>query len=96
MKKHNDQKINQVLKEVVGHSGFQYKYFQFLVRKFWKEEMAKLVVDSTSSVYLQERVVVLKITSAPLKQELHYNKEKLIKKLNSYLKSNFVNEIRIM
>lgn len=48
----------------------------------WERLMGQTISKRTSDIFFQERKLFVKITSAPLKQELQLSKTKIIKILN--------------
>lgn len=95
MKKTNDQTIREVIKQFTSQKKFKHKYFRFLVRQFWDQQMNSIIKESTESIDLKGNTLVLRLLSAPLKQELFYHKQTLIKKVNKYLGEDYVVDIKI-
>ena len=95
MKRHNDQRIQQVISEVFGNPKLKKGYYRFLVRKFWMEEMSPLISNATESIILRGNTLSIKVNSAPLKQELLYHKKQMIARINEYLHEDYVQEIKI-
>lgn len=95
MKRHNDQTIRQVITEVFGSPKLKKGYYKYLVRKFWKDEMNPMIVQATDSLTLRGHTLSIKVTSAPLKQELLYHKDKMKTRINQYLKEDYIREIKI-
>lgn len=95
MKKQNDQTIREVIKQFTGQKKFKHKYYRFLVRQFWNKQMNTLIKESTESVDLKGNTMVLRLLSAPLKQELHYHKDSIIKKVNKHLGEDYVVDLKI-
>lgn len=53
------------------------KYREKLLVESWEAIMGKPIASRTSSIFLKNRVLFVKLTSAPLKQELANNKERV-------------------
>lgn len=95
MKRYNDEKIRDVIKQMVGEKKFKSSYYKFLIKKFWKEEMSKMVSDSTDSLSIRERKLFINLNSAPIKQELMYHRKTILEKINGYLNDDYLIEIQI-
>jgi predicted nucleic acid-binding Zn ribbon protein len=48
----------------------------------WEEVAGKLVARHTNQMYVKNRILFVKVDAAALREELTYQKSKLIKKLN--------------
>ena len=95
MKKHNDQILKDVLKEMVDTYRLKPKLNQLKVRQVWAEQMGPSITRYTTEIYLRKNKLYITISSAPLKQELSYAKEKIIKFLNEALGEAYIKEVII-
>ena len=95
MKKHNDQTIKEVLKDMMDTYRLKPKLNQLKVRQVWQEQMGPSITNYTTEIYLRKNKLYLNISSAPLKQELVYGKEKIIKFLNEALGEEYIKEVII-
>tara|TARA_B100001245_G_C22654942_1_gene321375 strand:- start:325 stop:609 length:285 start_codon:yes stop_codon:yes gene_type:complete len=53
------------------------KYREQLLAESWGDLVGAPIASRTSSVYVANKILFVKLTSAPLKQELTNNKEKV-------------------
>ncbi|WP_258100260.1 DUF721 domain-containing protein [Marinoscillum pacificum] len=53
------------------------KYREKLLAESWGDLVGTPIASRTSSVYVANKILFVKLTSAPLKQELTNNKEKV-------------------
>jgi len=93
MKKHNDQPINDVLKGMMKKGPLRSGYYDAKIRKIWAEKLGTLVIQHTSSIFFAKGTIYLKISSAPLRQELFMGRSTLVDKFNKELGENLVKEI---
>tara|TARA_B100002019_G_C21196029_1_gene561465 strand:- start:219 stop:500 length:282 start_codon:yes stop_codon:yes gene_type:complete len=63
------------------------------VKKAWFDLMNNGVANYTSDVSLRNKTLYIKLSSAALKEELSYGKEKLIKLINEKLEEDVVEKI---
>ena len=63
------------------------------VKKAWFDLMNNGVANYTSDVSLRNKTLYIKLSSAALKEELSYGKEKLIKLINEKLDEDVVEKI---
>lgn len=95
MKRHNDQKINEVLGDMIGSLNLKPKLNQTKIREAWLNLMGKSIDRYTSKITLRKKKLYITISSSPLKQELSYGKDKLLNLLNKELGEEYLEEIVI-
>ncbi len=59
----------------------------------WYAVMGKSIEVYTNSVELRNTTLIIRLSSAPLRQELSYGKSKIIALINAHLKQEVVKEI---
>ena len=94
-KNKNEEKISDTLSKFVSSDKIETKYHQTGINNIWREVMGDMVAGYTSSIKVSGNKLLLVISSGPLKHELAYNKENLIKKINDRLGSDFIKEVII-
>jgi hypothetical protein len=92
-RKNNDERFGNVLLKMLEVYGLKDKMMEFRIRKYWNDEMGPTICNYTKSVFVKNRRVFIQLTSASLRQELSYAKEKIKKLLNEYLGEDYVEEI---
>jgi len=91
---HEDKLIDAIGK-YVNQEKIKPKFHQAAINEVWAELMGELVAKYTSSIKVQNNKLILNITSGPLKQELAYNKEKLIALVNEKMGDEYIKDIII-
>lgn len=71
------------------------RYREKLLAESWGELVGKPIASRTSNLYISNKILFVKLTSAPLKQELNNNKEK-VKELLDKDFGDLFNEIRFI
>jgi len=77
VKRYNDQKISDILKEFVNQKGVKPKIYQKRIEEIWAFHMGKSISQYTRDLTLRNQVLFISLDSAPLKKELSMNKAKL-------------------
>lgn len=95
MAKHNDQIFGDVLKNMVKEMKISPKLHELKIKKFWQEVMGTTINNYTKEIKLRRRKLFITIESAPLRQELTYGKEKLLKVLNKEIGEDYIEAIVI-
>ena len=93
MKKHNDQPIRDVL----GAFKQQYKHKRKLdrnrVEQIWKEKMPTTIVGYTREIKLIGKRLYIQITSATLREQLTYERDKIREMFNREMQEEVVDEV---
>lgn len=63
------------------------------VEEAWNQLMGQGVATYTSSVKLQNKTLIVQLTSSVLREELSYGKDKIIKMMNEELNANLISKI---
>ena len=93
MKKHNDQSI----KDVLGDFKQKYKHKRKLdrsrVEQIWKEKMPTTIVGYTQEIKLIGTRLYLQVSSAPLREQLTYDRAKIRDMFNREMQEEVVSEV---
>ncbi len=95
MKKHNDQIIKDVLKDMMSQRQLRTKLKLTKIRTSWPELMGPTISGYTTELSLRKQTLYISLNSAPLKQELSMGKEKIRRLLNETLGEEFLKEVVI-
>jgi len=97
MFRRNEDTLKSVMQKMVAHYRLKPNLDRIAVEKFWKEEMGDLINRYTEKVYFSNKgTLMIKVSSAPLRNELFINRENLIERINAYLGDSRIKEIRIV
>ena len=95
MRKSNEQTLKEVLQEMVEFYKLRSKLNQSKIRQLWHEMMGSMVSKYTTGIKLRRKKLYIDISSAPLRQELSFGKEKIVKMLNEALGDNYIEDVII-
>jgi predicted nucleic acid-binding Zn ribbon protein len=87
--------ISEALKQMLNSSPWKARYMQSRVRLEWETLMGKTIARYTEEVKLIEHTLVIKTQVAALKNELQFNKNIIIQKVNEHLGETIVKEVII-
>ena len=85
--------IGDVLKEFIQANKLQPGIDKIDVRDAWKSLMGNGVNNYTSEIMLKNGILYVALTSAVLREELSYGKEKIVKMINEELGREVVKEV---
>ena len=91
----NNQNVGQVLKDVVRELRLGAKLTQAEIRSLWTRELGPVINRHTTELLFRAGTLVVRVDSAALRQELHYNRAALAKRLNEHLSAGEIREIEV-
>ncbi len=89
----NESSIGDVLKEIIQVNNLQSGMDQVLVKEAWISLMGKGVNNYTKNVLLKGNTLYVELTSAVLREELSYGKDKIIKMINDELRRELIKAV---
>jgi hypothetical protein len=93
-KRKNDYSLlGDVLKEFIEQNKLQSGMDKIDVREAWKNLMGNGVNNYTSEIMLKGTTLYVQLTSAVLREELSYGKEKIVRMINEELKREVVKDV---
>ena len=93
--RHGTTSIGDALREFMNKSRMKPRLTEVRIQENWEKLMGKTIARYTQSVQLIDHTLIVTTTVAPLKQELTYSKDKIIKLVNEMLGESIVKEVMI-
>jgi len=94
-RKYTDQSLKSLIGEMLKNSGMEKKFNELEVIVCYKKAVGEVIAKKTREVYLRNRTLVLKMDSGALKQELHFEKKRIIALINEQLEAPFIEELEV-
>jgi hypothetical protein len=95
MKKDNEISLRDAIKGFIKSYHLDGKVNEQRIREIWSEVMGKTISQYTTSIYLRQGTLTIVLNSAPLKQDLMFQKDLIRKRLNDELGEAAVKEVVI-
>ncbi|MEW5676122.1 DUF721 domain-containing protein [Flavobacterium enshiense] len=93
-KRNNEESpIGNVLKQFITENKLQSGMDKINVQEAWKNLMGNGVNNYTTEILLKGETLYVALSSAVLREELSYGKDKIIKMLNEELRKEVVKEL---
>lgn len=89
----NESPIGDVLKQIIQLNRLQPGMDQISVKEAWVSLMGNGVNSYTKNVVLKGHTLYVELSSAVLREELSYGKDKIIKMINEELRRDIVKEV---
>lgn len=93
MKKHNDQPIKDILKQLIQQNKWGDKVNEKRLLQCWEELLGKMIAKYTKTISLRNKKLYIEVESAPLKSELIYSRQKMMELINTRFGEGIVEEI---
>ncbi|MCO6460678.1 MAG: DUF721 domain-containing protein [Saprospiraceae bacterium] len=91
----NEKSFRELMKEYIKLPGIRQQYIKVVLKMTWEENMGPLITKYTRRLTLSKGVLTIKVDSAPLRQELSFNKIKIIEMYQKAFGEDLVREIVI-
>ena len=89
----NENTVGEVLKFIIKDNKLQAGMDQISVKEAWKSLMGNGVNSYTKNVILKGTVLYVELSSAVLREELSFGKDKIVAMLNEELRRDIVKEV---
>ena len=89
-------KLSDLIPKMLRENRLQKGIDQMTVREAWVQVMGPGVANYTEEVILKDGVLLVKLNSSALRQELEYGKEKILKMMQEYMTKTPIKSIRLM
>ena len=93
-KKKNPISVKNVIDKILLNKKLNHGLLELRIKDAWKNVMGKNVNTCTTNIKLNKEIIFVKLSSAPLKNELIYRAEKIVKLLNNELGQEKIKEIK--
>lgn len=88
--------IGEVLRDIFEENTEMYeKILEIRIKRAWGVVLGDMVLQYTRNVYVKDRVLYVSLTSSVLRNELLLCRERLVKSLNEYARSEAIRDIVI-
>ena len=89
----NENSIAEVLKEIIQINKLQTGIDQVSIKEAWLNLMGNGVNSYTKNVVLKGTTLYVELSSAVLRQELSYGKDKIIKMINDEFRRDLIKDV---
>ncbi len=92
----NTYSFGQAFKKFLKDQHLDEKYSEKQLISMWGEIMGKPIANRTTKVFIANKVMYVKLNSAPLKQELLLAKDKVLDLLGKHVDLSIIEDIRFI
>jgi ATP-dependent Zn protease len=95
MRNSNEQSLGEIIRQMIDQYRLRDKLSEVAVRHTWDLTMGQAVSKRTESIRVEKDKMIIRITSASLKQELSYQKDSILELMNRELGGDYIKEVVI-
>ncbi len=92
-KKFEPQTIGEVLDDIVGSKALKTGLTNAKVVQLWSKLMGENIERYTDKIVVRKKTLTISLSSAPLREELNYGKEKIIRMINEETGDKLIEKI---
>ena len=93
MRRSNDQKLSEVIRELLKAYRLDNKLNEVRLIKSWDDVVGKVISKHTKNLYIKRRTLFVTLDSPALKNELSFSRTKIIEALNKEVGEEVIEEI---
>jgi len=94
VKKTNEILLKDAISAFLKDNNLESKLNETRIISCWEEVVGKLISRHTNQMYIKDRILFVKVDSAALREELSFQRSKLVKKLNHAAAIEAIDDIR--
>jgi hypothetical protein len=95
MRRSNANSLKEVIDQLLDTYRLRDRINEVRVRNSWDALMGTAISKRTSDIRLSAGILTIKVTSAPLKDELMFQREKIQLEMNRLLEGDFIKDVKI-
>jgi predicted nucleic acid-binding Zn ribbon protein len=95
MRKSNEESLKEVINQLLDTYKLRDRLTRVQLLHSWEKIMGEAISKRTEKISFKDHTLFIYLTSAPLKEELTYQKEKIKKVLNEELGGDFIKDVEI-
>lgn len=88
--------LEEAFNELLKAYRLEGKFREKQVVNSWDEIVGKTIADRTSSVFIKDQKLFVKITSGPIKKELQLNRSKVLSLIEEKIGKGIVQELVVL
>ena len=96
MRRQNTEQVGAVVAQFLREQGLEKPLLEHRLVEAWPELMGPLVAKYTGKIEIKNGVLLVRITSAALRQELFIARQQLVEKLNQHVGADIISDIRLL
>ena len=93
MRKSSESSLKEAIDQLLDHYKLRDRLNEVRLKAAWEKQMGDAICNRTSGLKLKNDILIVNISSAPLRTELTFQKKQLIEMMNKELEGDFIHDI---
>lgn len=93
-RKDNQQSLGEAIKHMISDLGMEEKIFSVQVEEIFVEMMGNYIMKYVENISVQKQILIIKIKSPELRNELQYGKSKIITHINEQIGKEYLKDVK--
>ncbi len=93
MSSYNEITLKDALQKLVKAYRIKGRLDQQRLIDSWEKVVGPMIAKHTRDIYLKDRKLIVMLSNATLRQELHYSKDRFCDLINEYLEEKAIDEV---
>jgi predicted nucleic acid-binding Zn ribbon protein len=94
-RKYTDQTLKSIISEMLKNSGMEKKFNELEVIRCYNEVVGEVIQKKTRSIFIRDKTLIVRMDSGVMKQELLYQKTKIVGLVNERLGHPFLEQLEV-
>ncbi|MDP4662435.1 MAG: DUF721 domain-containing protein [Salibacteraceae bacterium] len=94
-RKTNQESLGDVIERMLKVYRLKSGLTEIALKSDWEKIVGSVIASRTDDILLRGNKLILKINSAAMKQELHYQREGIMANVNKHLEQDLIKEVLI-
>jgi len=91
----NEENLGDVINRLLKAYGLEEGYYAAAISTYWEKLMGTAVARRTGKISIEKGVLKVEVTSAALREELSYAKEKIKTAINKEIGHRLIKEVEV-
>ncbi|MCA6437311.1 MAG: DUF721 domain-containing protein [Bacteroidetes bacterium] len=88
-------KLGDAIQQFLKQENLDVKIARHAIKNGWQDIVGTMIANHTTNLYFNNKTLFITLNSEVVKSELAYQKESVIKKINTYVSNRLIDQIVI-
>ena len=95
MRKSNESSLGEAINQLIDHYRLRDRLNEVRLKAAWDIQMGNTISNRTTGLKIKNEVLHIGISSAPLREELLFRKERIMELMNKELGGDYIKDVVI-
>jgi predicted nucleic acid-binding Zn ribbon protein len=95
MRKTNESSLQEVIEQLLDQYRLRDKLNEVRIRKAWDDTMGNAISNRTTDIRIKSETLYISVSSAPLREELQFQRTRILELMNKELGGGYLKQVVI-